>query len=127
VDLPASAPAGSVVTVTVTFTNSASGGTATTASATVGTVTLSNGQVQTYTLGNLAPGASVTQHLRDHGAGHRTVVLEATSTVATGHAREQQRQQQRRGQPAGEQLTPLFSDPGVKVNPIPSGTPGQRR
>ena len=59
VDLPASAPAGTVVTGTVVFTNSAAAGA--TASAVVGTVTLSNGDTFTYTVGELAPGASVTQ------------------------------------------------------------------
>jgi hypothetical protein len=73
-------------------TNSASGGTATTASATVGTVTLSNGQVQTYTLGDLAPGASVT-HLHHHGAGHRGCGAGGDQHGGHGHAGVQHRQQ----------------------------------
>jgi uncharacterized repeat protein (TIGR01451 family) len=121
--LPTSAPAGSVVTVTVTFTNSAAAGAI--ASATAGTVTLSNGQVQTYALGNLAPGASVTQTFTTTVPSTVGTVLEATSTVATstpesdnGNNRDVD------NQAGGEQTTPLFSDPGVDVQPIPTGAAG---
>ena len=125
VDLPASAPAGSVVSVTVTFTNSASGATATTASAVVGTVTLSNGQVQTYTVGELAPGASVTYSFTTTVPGTTGTVLEATSTVATSTPESNTGNNSDVDNAAGgEQLTPLFSDPGVNVQPIPSGSPG---
>jgi uncharacterized repeat protein (TIGR01451 family) len=59
VSLPPSATIGSVVTGTVVFANIASGPGAITATNAVGTVTLSNGQILPYSLGDLAPGASV--------------------------------------------------------------------
>ena len=123
VDLPTTAPAGSVVTVTVTFTNSAAAGT--TASATVGTVTLSNGDVRTFTVGDLAPGASVTQTFTTTVPSTIGAVLEATSTVATTTPESSTANNSDvDNQAGGEQTTPLFSDPGVDVNPIPSGSPG---
>ncbi|MDP2263475.1 MAG: CARDB domain-containing protein, partial [Hydrogenophaga sp.] len=125
VDLPASAPAGSVVTGTVVFTNSATGPTSTTASAVVGTVTLSNGQVISYPVGDLAPGASVSYSFTTTVPSTLGSVLEVTSTVATSTPESNTANNTDvDNQAGGEQLTPLFSDPGVVINPIPSGTPG---
>ncbi|WP_439115620.1 SdrD B-like domain-containing protein [Hydrogenophaga sp.] len=123
VDLPANAPAGTVVTGTVVFTNSAGAGT--TASATVGTVTLSNGQSYTYTVGELAPGASVTRTFTTTVPSTLGTVLEVTSTVGTSTPESNTANNTDvDNQAGGEQLTPLFSDPGVNVNPIPAGAPG---
>jgi hypothetical protein len=76
--LPASAPAGSVVSGTVTFTNDASAGTA--ALAVTGGVTLSNGDAKTFTVGTLTPGQSSVQTFTTTVG---TTTLSATSTVST--------------------------------------------
>ena len=79
--LPVGAPAGSVISGTVTFTNSATGGVATGVS---GTVTLSNGDVRAFTLGNLAPGtSSVKTFTTTVPATPGTATLNATSVVTT--------------------------------------------
>ncbi len=120
VSLPASAPVGSVVSGTVVFTNS--GAASATASAVVGTVTLSNGQTVTYTVGALTPGQSQTYNFTTTMP---AVVLEATSTVATSTPESNTTNNlDVDNQAGGEATTPLFSDPGVNVQPIPSGTPG---
>jgi uncharacterized repeat protein (TIGR01451 family) len=79
--LPAGAPAGSVVSVTVTFSNSATGGAATGVG---GTVTLSNGDVRVFSLGTLAPGGSSVQTFATTVPS--AVSLNGTSTVATSSA-----------------------------------------
>ena len=79
--LPVGAPAGSVISGTVTFTNSATGGVATGVS---GTVTLSNGDVRAFTVGNLAPGtSSVKTFTTTVPTTPGTATLNATSVVTT--------------------------------------------
>ncbi|PKO41551.1 MAG: hypothetical protein CVU30_13690 [Betaproteobacteria bacterium HGW-Betaproteobacteria-3] len=117
--LPANAPAGSVVSGTVTFTNSGSAGTA--ASAVTGTVTLSNGQAQAFAVGDLVPGASSVQTFTTTVPSTvGTTVLNATSTVATVTP------ESNTGNNTGVSgsLAVLFADPGVVVNPIPSALEG---
>ncbi|MDP2066667.1 MAG: JDVT-CTERM domain-containing protein [Burkholderiaceae bacterium] len=118
VTLPANAPAGSVVTVNVNFTNSASGATAATATAVTGTVTLSNGVVQAFAVGDLAPGASTPRSFTTTVPSAAT--LAASSVVATSTP------ESTTGNNTGASgnLTVLFSDPGVLVNPFPSGVSG---
>jgi uncharacterized repeat protein (TIGR01451 family) len=112
-----------VVTGTVVFTNSAAAGT--TASATVGTVTLSNGDTLTYTVGDLAPGASVTRTFTTTAPSTLGTVLEVTTTGATTTPESNTANNTDvDNQAGGEQLTPLFADPGVSVNAIPGGALG---
>ena len=93
--LPVGAPAGSVISGTVTFTNSATGGVATGVS---GTVTLSNGDVRAFTLGNLAPGASsVKTFTTTLPATPGPATLNATSVVTTASHRGQHGEQHRHG------------------------------
>ena len=78
ITLPASAPAGSTVLATVTYTNVGTG----TADNVIGTTTLSSGQsVPTALLGTLAPGAITTTNIIVTVPASGTVL--ATATVAT--------------------------------------------
>ncbi len=93
IDLPASAPAGSTVLATVTYTNVGSGS----ASTVMGTTTLSSGQiVPVQNLGSLAPGQStvttviVTVPSLGHLAGHR----HGGHQHARDHAEQQHQQRQ---------------------------------
>ena len=81
--LPINALAGSTVSGTAVFTNSAAAGA--TATKATGKVTLSNGQIVEFTLGDLAPGASVTRtfSITVPNVTVPTVLL-GTSTVASG-------------------------------------------
>ncbi|MFP5580339.1 MAG: hypothetical protein ACLGIZ_19205, partial [Acidimicrobiia bacterium] len=123
VDLPANGVAGSTVSGTVVFTNSAAAGA--TATAVTGTVSLSNGQVITYNVGTLTVGQSVTYTFTTTVPSTTGTVLEVTSTVATATPETNTANNQDVDNASGnEQLTPLLADPGVNVQPIPSGTAG---
>ncbi len=122
--LPANAPAGSVVTGTVTFSNASTvtGGTAVNATAVTGTVTLSSGDVHTFTVASLAPGASSVQTFTTTvPSALGTTALTASSTVATVTPESNTANN---AAPAAGPLAVLFADPGVVVNPFPAGTPG---
>ncbi len=120
-DLPASAVAGTIVSGTVVFSNNGSvtDGTSTTASAVVGTVTLSNGDVLSYSMGDLEPGASVTQTFTTTVPASGSV-LEATSTVATNTP---ETTLANNTAVASTALTPL-ADVAVTLSASAQGTPG---
>lgn len=120
--LPASAPAGSVVTGTVTFSNASTvpGGTAVTATDVTGTVTLTGGQVRTFTVASLTPGASSTQTFTATMPSTLATPLNATSTVATVTPESTTANNSSSSAPS----TQLFADPSVAINPIPAGTLG---
>lgn len=82
VSLPVSAWRGWYVTGNVSFTNGATGTSASAAAGVTGRVTLSNGKVFNYALGNLAPGASVSTSF-GFFAPFSTGTLTATSVVTT--------------------------------------------
>lgn len=80
--LPTSARRLALVAGTVVFTNGATGSSALAAAGVTGTVTLSNGNTFSYSLGTLAPGASVSRTFT-FIAPSRSGTLTATSRVAT--------------------------------------------
>lgn len=117
--LPGSAPAGSVASGTVTFTNSASSGTA--AQVVTGSVTLSNGEVKPFTAGTLAPGQSSTQTFTTTVPSiTATAVLSASSMVTSTTPDSNVGN----NTAVSGNLSVLFSDPGVVVNAIPSALEG---
>ena len=83
VTLPATKRANRSYTVSVTFKNTATGAAASTATGVTGTVTLSTGVVRSYSLGNLAPGASVARSFSATAPATVGTIVTATSKVAT--------------------------------------------
>ena len=118
-DLPSSANASTTVTATVTFTNLNFGIQSATATNVIGTVTLSNGQQITYTLGNLSPGASVTNQITVNVPANGSVLGTASVATLTPETNSLNNIS------TDSLVVSTFADVSVTISVPSTGTPGQ--